>query len=195
MVVAVLVLLAGCSDPPASDADPGVGSATQTSTDLDAGPRVVAVATMVPIDWSGRTKEGAWVCSDQSGTGQCPAGQQVMPDGEHVTQVAYQGNLTGIAVNMTWQADPSQTRLVLAAYGNTSAGFAMMGFARGPSPLSLQFAAGDIAEAVPDGLVTFMVWPEGKTPTAPSVYVDATRQSFTVEGHLTTLVDVIVREG
>src|SRR5687768_4682508 len=102
--VAIVVLLAGCSDPPASDPDQGETSSATSTSGSEATPRVVTMPAMVPIEWDGRTKEGAWVCSDQTGASQCSAGQQVMPDGEHVTSVDYQGNLTGVFLNMTWQA-------------------------------------------------------------------------------------------
>lgn len=39
-------------------------------------------------------------------------------------------------------------------------------------------------------MVTFMVWPEGKT--SPSLSIDATRQAFTVAGRITTIVQAVV---
>src|SRR5687768_18104894 len=100
----VAVLLSGCmggdGTPPADDV-PADGSG---STGEPAPGNVTVpeeVLSSIAVDWSGRTKEGAWVCADQSGTGQCPAGQQVAPDGEHVTTVPYDGNLTLVDVNMT----------------------------------------------------------------------------------------------
>ena len=39
----------------------------------------------------------------------------------------------------------------------------------------------------PDDRVLLVVWPEGKTPTSPSLFVDATQQAFTIEGTLTTV--------
>lgn len=181
------ILLSGCTGggdaAPAADADgspPSDGPAPMNST-------LRQVRSSIPVDWDGRTKEGAWVCSDQDGIAECPAGQQVAPDGQHVAAVPYAANLTLVDVNLTWQADPSQTGLVLAVYGNTSAGRVLLAYMRGASPLNVRVTAQDLAQVVPDNVVVFMVWPEGKTPTEPSLYVDATRQAFTLEGRMETL--------
>jgi hypothetical protein len=142
------------------------------------------VVLTLPVSWSGHTKEGAWVCSDQDGTGQCSAGQQVAPDGQYTNTFPFQGNLTLLDVNMTWQAAPGQAGLVLAAYGNVSAGRVMIAAVRGPSPLHLRLEPAQLADLLPDHAILLMAWPEGKTPTAPSLYVDATQQPFTVEGRM-----------
>ena len=182
-------LLAGCAGPqePASAAEPGAAVAdtgTSVGPMAEAAPQVVATT----VSWSGHTKEGAWVCSDQDGASQCTAGQQVAPDGEHVNAFAYTGNLTAVDVNMTWQPAPGQAGLVFAAYGNTTAGFALLAHVRGPSPLRLQLDAAGLADVVPDGQLVLMAWPEGKTPTSPSLYVDAAQQPFQVDGALRSLV-------
>lgn len=184
------LLVAGCAADPASGPEP---TATGPGTDLTAtgsttstGPGVAAapiVSQAVPFSWSGHTKEGAWVCMEQAGTGQCPAGQQVAPDGAHVTAIAYAGNLTRIEVTMTWQADPTQTGLVLAAYGNTSSGRGPLATVQGDSPLALALDTEALRLAA-DNAIVLMAWPEGKTPTSPSLFLDATQQAFTVEGAL-----------
>lgn len=175
-----LTVLAGCNDAPA--AGPGPEPAASSTTSDAAQPAAVpAQPVATPFSWSGHTKEGAWVCTEQSGTGQCPAGQQVAPDGRHVATVPYAGNLTAVELTMAWQADPSQTGLVLAVYGNTTGGRRPLALAQGDSPLALRV---DAPGLVPDGVLLLMVWPEGKTPTSPSVFVDATQQPFTVEGTL-----------
>lgn len=185
MVLSAL-LLAGCSDP---HADPAAAPAPPTShsesMSLQPVPGVPQAVTVedVPFRWSGHTKEGVWVCMEQSGIGQCPAGQQVAPDGGHVTAIAYQGNLTALEFTMSWQADPTQTGLVVAAYGNTSSGRGLLGMAQGTSPLALALDLTD-AGLVPDHALVLMAWPEGKTPTSPSLFVDASQQAFTVEGTL-----------
>lgn len=150
-------------------------------------PPLLSTRTSTPISWSGHTKEGAWVCSDQDGTGQCTAGQQVAPDGAHVNGFAYGGNLTLVDLNMTWQAAPGQAGLVFAAYGNTTAGRVLLAYVRGTSPLNLHLGVDELAETVPDGILVLMVWPEGKTATQPSLYVDATQQPFTVDGRMESL--------
>ena len=146
-----------------------------------AGASTVRAPAAVPFQWSGHTKEGAWVCPDQSGAGRCTAGQQVAPDGQFFTVVGYSGNLTALDLSMAWQADPTQTGLVLAAFGNTTQGLQTLGLAQGGSPLTLSVQTAGLG-LNPDGAVMLMVWPQGKTPTSPSVFVDATQQAFTVEG-------------
>lgn len=174
--------LAGCSDPAEAAEEEAPGPAAMPSP---SGPAVLppppAPPAPVPFSWSGHTKEGAWVCMEQDGAGQCPAGQQVAPDGQHVTAVPYAGNLTAIELAMTWQPDPTQTGLVLAVYGNTTGGRRPIALAQGDPPLELRI---DAPGLVPDNALVLMAWPEGKTPTSPSVFVDATQQAFTVEGTL-----------
>lgn len=183
-----ILLLAGCSAAPAGDDAAGPSaSVTATGTDAPAPPAALVSLATVPVAWEGRTKEGAWVCSDQDGATQCPAGQQVLPDGEHVTRIPFAGNLTGLDVNMTWQADATQAGLVLAAYANTTAGFTLLGHVRGTSPLPLVLDAAAVAGVLANDAVVLMVWPAGRTPTQPSVFLDATRQAFTVEGNLLTI--------
>jgi hypothetical protein len=188
LLLAVLVL-AGCSDPPAEPAesvdDPGAAASASGATSATAvsAPPAVALEEAVPFTWAGHTKEGAWVCMEQGGTGQCPAGQQVSPDGQHVTAIAYAGDLTAVQLTMSWQADATQTGLVLAAYGNTSSGRGLLASVQGDSPLTLAIDAA-VLGLVPDNVVVLMVWPEGKTATSPSLFVDATQQAFTVEGTL-----------
>lgn len=181
-----LFLAAGCSEPaaerlaPAPTDEPTAASAPLAPDSTVAQPVVEAI----PFTWSGHTKEGAWVCMEQSGVGQCPAGQQVAPDGGHVGMVAYPGNLTGVALTMAWQADPTQTGLVLAVYGNSTGGHVLLGWAEGDSPLTLSLDTTGLG-LKPDGGLMLMAWPEGKSPTSPSVFVDATQQAFTVDGTLT----------
>jgi hypothetical protein len=161
-------------------------ASSSTAPAPDAGAAAAApqrAVEAVPFTWSGHTKEGAWACMEQSGVGQCPAGQQVQPDGEYVGHAAYPGNLTAVDLAMTWQADPTQTGLVLAVYGNTTSGRTLLAWAQGDSPLHLSLDAAGLG-LVPDGALMLMVWPEGKTATSPSVFVDATQQAFTVDGTL-----------
>lgn len=187
------LLLAGCSDAPPSDegadgASDLVSASGSASGTPQAANGTLPVLSTVPISWEGRTKEGAWVCSDQDGVAQCLAGQQVMPDGEHVTAIAYAGNATRLDVNLTWHADPTQPGLVLAAYANTTSGLAHLAHVRGPAPLRLQLGEAGLVPAAGGDAIVLMVWPQGKTPTSPSVFVDATRQDFAVEGSLLVLV-------
>lgn len=185
--VLFVCLLAGCSDGgPSSAAGPSATDTGSATPGLDNATDDQAVASVLttPIAWSGHTKEGAWVCSDQEGTGQCQTGQQVAPDGEYVAGFAYGGNLTRLDVNLTWQPAPGQGGLVIAAYGNTSAGRVFLGHVRGPSPLNLRLDAPAFDGIVPDGLLVLMVWPEGKTATQPSLYIDASQQPFEVDGVL-----------
>lgn len=189
LVLTILgILLAGCSDPaPVTDPAEGpVGTDSEVDGNATAMPPLLSTRTSTPISWSGHTKEGAWVCSDQDGTGQCTAGQQVAPDGAHVNAFAYAGNLTLVDLNMTWQAAPGQAGLVFAAYGNTTAGRVLLTHVRGTSPLNLHMGADQLAGVVPDGILVLMAWPEGKTATEPSVYVDATQQPFLVDGRVET---------
>jgi hypothetical protein len=189
LAVLLVVLAAGCSGPAAdgpaalpaqapSPSDPAAPAANANATASQ------PVAVTAAFAWSGHTKEGAWVCMEQSGIGQCLAGQQVAPDGQHAGMVPYAGNLTGLDLTMTWQADATQTGLVLAVYGNTTGGHALLAWAEGDSPLSVTLDATGLG-VQPDGALLLAVWPEGKTPTSPSVFVDATQQAFTVEGTLT----------
>lgn len=185
-LLGLFVLVAGCSDPGPAAPAPSSSAASSSGPAAALGnatPELVLEQTI--FSWDGHTKEGAWVCSDQTGMSQCQAGQQVAPDGEHVTSLPYVGTLVGVAVNLTWQAAPGQAGLVLAAYGNTTSGLAPLAFAHGPSPLALAVARDALATIVPDGVVVLMVWPEGKTATQPSVFVDATQQPFHAEGTLT----------
>lgn len=87
---------------------------------------------------------------------------------------------------MDWQpADGTQTGLVLAVYGTPSGqATELLASAQGGPPLAVE-AEG--LRLTPDGDLILSVWPEGKTPTAPSVFVDATRQSFEVTGNITML--------
>lgn len=184
LLVALVVLIAGCSDAPAAPPEAAPSSSTSSVAPVS---QVVAVAGSAPVQWDGHTKEGMWVCSDASGTGQCPAGQQINPDGGFQTLVAFSGNLTFIDVNVTWQADPTQTGLVFAALGNTSSGFVPLGTVSGSSPLHLRIEAAALTAVAPHSQVLFMAWPQGKTPTSPSVFVDVTQQAFRAEGTLGTL--------
>jgi hypothetical protein len=185
LALALPLLAAGCSGPGPGEAavptagpsSPGAPAANGTAPDAR------AVAVNASFGWSGHTKEGAWVCSQQSGLGPCAAGQQVAPDGAHVRVLPYSGNLTGAELTMTWQADPTQTGLVLAVYGNTSAGRGLVAAVQGDSPLDMGLGLAD-AGLLPDHALVLAVWPEGKTPTSPSLFVDATRQPFTVQGTL-----------
>jgi hypothetical protein len=189
LLAVLAVTLAGCSEgsdtPSAAPGSTTVSEGPLGNASVDAPlPTLVAL----PIDWSGHTKEGAWLCSDQDGTGQCMAGQQVAPDGQHVNGVAYAGNMTLLDVNLTWQAAPGQNGLVVAAYGNVSTGRVLLSHVRGLSPLNLRLDAAALDGVVPDGLLVFMVWPEGKTATQPSLYVDASQQPFQLEGVLRSTV-------
>lgn len=185
LVVAALpaLVLAGCSDPAAEPATPPtVATSTGPPPAAPAIPPAPVVAA-VPFTWSGHTKEGAWVCMEQSGLGQCPAGQQVAPDGQHVTTIPYQGNLSAIDLAMAWHADPTQAGLVLAVYANRTGGLSLLAATQGDAPLTVRV---DVAPGgLPaDGSLVLMVWPEGRTATSPSLFVDATQQPFTVEGLL-----------
>lgn len=185
-LAAVLLFLAGCASPQPQAAPPSTVPATVSATATPSLAPVAAAAAerTTPVHWQGHTKEGAWVCQDQSGAGQCMAGQQVAPDGQFVTLVPYSGNLTQANLTMTWQADPTQTGLAFAIFGNTTGGLQSLAFIDGASPLVLAFDASG-AGLIPDGSLMLMVWPEGKTPTSPSVFVDLTQQAFTVDGTLT----------
>jgi hypothetical protein len=180
-LLVLAVLVAGCSQAPPQAAE------VEDSTPDGEGPVVervlLPVTAILPVDWDGETKEGAWVCTEQDGVGACPAGQQIQPDGRHVLVVPYETNLTTLDVNMTWTPAPGQTGLVLAAYGNTTGGRGLLGFVRGASPLGLRI---EVTDLVSDNALVLMVWPEGKTATSPSIFVDATRQAYHVEGTLTT---------
>ena len=183
-LAAVLVVLAGCADGGAANdpaAPTGPESATASTTPGPAPAPTPATPLAVPFQWSGHTKEGAWVCMEQDGSGQCPAGQQVAPDGQHIASLPYAGNLSSVELTMAWQADPTQTGLVLAAYGNTTGGFGLLAMAQGDSPVTLGF---EMTGLVPDGALVLRVWPEGKTPTSPSIFLDVTQQPFTVDGVL-----------
>lgn len=190
LMVAVVVLVAGCSNSPAASPE---ATASSTTSSVAQAPQVVAIPGSWPVQWDGHTKEGVWVCSDQSGTGQCPAGQQINPDGAFQTLVPYSGNLSFIDVNVTWQADPTQTGLVFAAFGNTSNGFVPLGTVFGTSPLHLRIEAAAMAAVLPDSQLLFMAWPQGKTPTSPSLFLDLTQQAFHAEGTLGTVTQVTVQ--
>ena len=185
----VLALLAavfgGCLADDASPAqqdeatlEPGPATPGVPPSGLPAAPRFEARL----LQWAGHTKEGVRVCSNQDGIGQCPAGQQVLPDGAHVGAFAYDGNLTDIDLNMTWAAEPTQAGLVLAAYANTTDGRTYLGHARGQSPLRLEVGSDTLLDIVPDDVLVLIVWPEGKSATEPSLFVDATQQDFDVSG-------------
>jgi len=185
--VLALLVLAGCASSPPSTAPAPTAAAAPLSSTSSPAPTAPAAPLVTPFHWAGHTKEGAWVCPDQTGAGQCMAGQQVLPDGGFVTQVAYPGSLASLVLTMAWQADPTQVGgLTIAVFANTTQGLTPVALAHGASPLDLQVDATGL-HLVRDGQVMLMVWPQGKTATSPSVFVDATQQAFVVDGQLWTV--------
>lgn len=173
------VLLAGCSDAPAPAEPEGLDATPEPEAPAAPGPRTIT--HLEEVLWEGRTKEGFFVCADADGTGACPAGQQVQPDGEHATVVSYRGNFSEALIGLEWTpADPTQTGLVLVAFGPGG----ILNLTRGGGALELGL---DASMGLPrDGNITLAVWPEGKTETDPSLFVDVTRQSFSVVVDLST---------
>lgn len=179
--VLLLVALAGCADEGTAPVDPVETTTPDPMSLAPSAPAAPVAPSAVPFQWSGHTKEGAWVCTGQDGSGQCPAGQQVAPDGQHIASIPYAGTLSTANLTLTWQAAPAQAGLVLAVYGNTTGGFAPVAMGRGLSPVTMRI---EEAGLVADDALVLMVWPEGKTPTSPSVFLDVTQQPFTVDGVL-----------
>ncbi len=166
----LIVMLAGCSEPVTEAADVEPDEAPPLE------PILVDALRSASVAWQGLTKEGFWVCDSQDATGTCAAGQQIQPDGQFATTFTVV-NLTALYLNMTWTpADATQTGMVFALY---DANGATLASAAGQSPLAI-----DLDMAPTDGTLTLMAWPQGKTATNPSVFVDVTRQAFTVTGAL-----------
>lgn len=178
--VLVAVLLAGCSDDPAPAGD-RAPEPTQDALDSAVQPVLVTVQTAQAFSWAGHTKEGFFVCTGPHGTGSCPAGQQIQPDNEHTAPITFEHNLTSAIFNLTWTAiDASQFGLVFAAYDGAGQ---LLGVVEGPGTLTLELGEPTFPG---DGSAYLIVWPSPKAGTDPSVYVDATKQPFTVEGWITT---------
>lgn len=170
------VVLAGCSDAPAPEADGLDATPPVADPAQEPDPEPPAVPLLETTEWEGRTKEGFFVCDSADGTGTCTAGQQLQPDGEHLTVVPYRGDFSGAAIELEWTpADPSQTGLVLVAYGPDG----LLNITSGAGDLTLGLDAG--MGLPPDGNLTLIVWPQAKAAEAgAALFVDATRQSFSV---------------
>lgn len=174
--VVLCVVLAGCSDAPAPEAD-GLDAAPPVEGPAqDPAPEPPVTTLLETTEWEGRTKEGFFVCDSADGTGACTAGQQVQPDGEHLTVVPYRGDFSEAVVELEWTpADPSQTGLVLVAYGPEG----RLNITSGPGDLVLRLDGS--MGLPPDGNITLIVWPQAKAAEAgAALFVDATRQRFSV---------------
>ncbi len=181
LIVVAALLLAGCtSNTPAANSEDSEANQDPLET-IEAQPVLVDVFARTPFSWDGRTKEGAFLCTGPHGTGNCPAGQQIQPDNQHIAPLVFDHNLTRATFNLTWTpADATQFGLAFAAY---DAAGALLGIVEGPGDLTLELEGPGIPG---DGSAYLIVWPSPKAGTDPSVYVDVTRQAYSVEGFIET---------
>ncbi|MGB0651575.1 MAG: hypothetical protein ACPGQL_00100 [Thermoplasmatota archaeon] len=178
-LVTLALVLAGCSDDgsPATASGDGAGSGAAGGDEGPTRTETITVTEMAetPVDWSGSTVEGVWVCQLPG----CPYGHLVQ-DPAYQTTIDFEGDLTAISLTIDWTpADATQTGLVLSiqapngtqiAYGEDTSSFTVDG------PLDVEGQQ-----------LLLQVWPSAKD--GGSTFIDVTRQPFTVSGTLTTVVE------
>lgn len=168
--VVISLLLAGCAAAP-------VEEATSETSDVEAPQYEIINVTRqlhTPVDWSGHTLEGVWLCD----VPQCPVGH-VQPSGAYRSETDYAGTFTNATLHLEWTpADATQTGLALQV--RDGPGGPVLGLWQGASSFDVELRLDG-----GNGTLAYAVWPVAK---AGNTFVDATQQPFTLSGTITGTV-------
>ena len=187
-LLAVALLLAGCSEPPAASTGGALEAASMSGTAAGLPPLANGTAPeplLLPVDWEDTLVAGAWACT-LAPVHECFA----QPAGAFGTDLALDGlaasNVTAGQLTLEWTAASAATAsLVLDANVFTpdcgDCPFTHLGDVSGPSPLTLTFTGRALA---PGEVVNLSVYKQA-TVASPAAFGDvALEQAFRVTGEV-----------